>query len=205
MTKHRNADMRGRANRWLIALALYLGIQLLTACVARPTVPTISPTQQRFNAGLITARDLPKGWGHRELYIPDIPDATARTVVFYGDNPREFPIANVSQDIYIYTDGDASASAFEGVLDEAIPPAYADKWVWPEELEFENHADEIVIGCLPGVANDISFRSCSFVARYDDMIVRVYGQVFEDRWMTMSQFRQLLERVDERMEAAKAP
>jgi len=163
-------------------------------------VPTISPIQQRFNAGLITAEDLPRGWGHRELYIPDIPDATARTVVFYGEDPRTSPVAVVNQEIMIYADEEASESAFESIVDEAIPPAHADRWVWPEELEFENHADEIVIGCLPG-----SMMTCSFVARYDDMIVRVYGQVFEDRWMTMPQFRQLLERVDERMEAAKAP
>ncbi|MBK9094798.1 MAG: hypothetical protein IPM84_18905 [Anaerolineae bacterium] len=37
------------------------------------------------------------------------------------------------------------------------------------------------------------------------MVTRLDGLVFEDRWLTMAQFRHLLERVDAKMEAIREP
>jgi len=49
----------------------------------------------------------------------------------------------------------------------------------------------------------IYLRRCVIVARYDDMVTILYGKVFKDRWMTMAQFRRLLERVDKHMNDAR--
>ncbi|MFZ1474257.1 MAG: hypothetical protein WAV79_15150, partial [Anaerolineae bacterium] len=53
--------------------------------------------------------------------------------------------------------------------------------------------------------NDIPNQSCSFIASYGQLITVIHAQVFEDRWLTMAQFRHLLERVDAKMEALREP
>ncbi|MGB3060842.1 MAG: hypothetical protein WBD79_16675 [Anaerolineae bacterium] len=53
--------------------------------------------------------------------------------------------------------------------------------------------------------NDIPNQSCSFIASYGQLITVIHAQVFEDRWLTMAQFRHLLERVDAKMEAIREP
>ncbi|MBK9094675.1 MAG: hypothetical protein IPM84_18280 [Anaerolineae bacterium] len=42
-------------------------------------------------------------------------------------------------------------------------------------------------------------------ARYGNLLTTLDGQVFKDRWLTMAQFRHLLERVDAKMEAIREP
>lgn len=69
----------------------------------------------------------------------------------------------------------------------------------------QSHADKMVVACLPLSINDLPTKSCRVVAQYDDMVTILRGAVFEDRWLTMPQFRRLLERVDARMEAARKP
>ncbi|MFZ2618471.1 MAG: hypothetical protein WA077_21005, partial [Anaerolineae bacterium] len=59
--------------------------------------------------------------------------------------------------------------------------------------------------CNPGVLNDIPVRTCRVTARYGDLVTTIRAQIFEDRWLTMAQFRHLLERVDAKMEAIREP
>jgi hypothetical protein len=40
------------------------------------------------------------------------------------------------------------------------------------------------------------------MARYDDVVMTLYANVFEDRWLTMAQFKRLLERVDARVNSS---
>ncbi len=51
-------------------------------------------------------------------------------------------------------------------------------------------------------ANGVPMQSCSAVARYDQIVMTVYGNVFQDRWLTMSQFQRLLERLEQRAREA---
>ncbi|MGB4805857.1 MAG: hypothetical protein WBV59_24675, partial [Anaerolineae bacterium] len=94
---------------------------------------------------------------------------------------------------------------YEEAVAAMIPVGYADKWPWPSELNFTTHADQIRIGCNPGMFNGIKAVTCRITARYGNLVTTLYGQVFEDRWLTMAQFRHLLERVDAKMEAIREP
>ena len=48
-------------------------------------------------------------------------------------------------------------------------------------------------------ADGIPMRSCRVVARYGGLVSTPYANVFEDRWLTMPQFRRLVERFDQRL------
>jgi hypothetical protein len=54
------------------------------------------------------------------------------------------------------------------------------------------------VACLPGSIRGEPYYACGAVARYDHVIVRIYGNVFEGRWLQMEDFRRILENVDQR-------
>jgi hypothetical protein len=146
----------------------------------------------------MNATDLPFGWGHPGDASIKSPDGYGLRVVYYGADPHSQSYVNVSQDLVYYRTVALSQVAYRAAVAEAIPTTYADKWVRPPELDLAAHADEMTIACLPGRINGIYHRACKVIARYDDVVMTLYANVFEDRWLTMAQFRRLLERVDAR-------
>jgi hypothetical protein len=68
-------------------------------------------------------------------------------------------------------------------------------------LVFTGKSDEMRIACLPGVVNDQSSLACGAIGRYGDMIVILRGLV-KDQWLTITDFRNLLEAMDRRIVTA---
>ncbi len=99
----------------------------------------------------------------------------------------------------IYPNEDAARSAYEEIVAQAFPAGYSDRWLTPAELEFEGRSDQIKIACLSGSINGMPFSGCRAIAQYSDMLTYLTGNVFENRWLTMEQFRRLVERVDAKM------
>jgi len=185
------------------AATLILCAVALTACW--PSDPLEQAAIRRHGVDMMDATDLPFGWGHRWSDSIKTTDGFGQRVTYYGANPRSQPYVNVSQRIVYYRTVAQSQAAYQAAVAQAIPAAYADKWVRPPELDFPSRADEMTIACLPGRMEGIYLRSCSFIARYDDAVMILYANVFEDRWLTMAQFRRLLERVDKRMDDGRVP
>ncbi len=185
----------------VMAVTLILCIVALTACW--PSDPLAQAAIRRHGLDMMDATDLPFGWGHRWSDSIKTPDGFGQRVTYYGANPRSQPYVNVSQRLVYYRTVAYSQAAYLAAVAEAIPAAYADKWVRPPELDFPGRADEMTIACLPGRMEGIYLRSCRFIARYDDVVMIVYANVFEDRWLTMAQFRRLVERVDARVNSTR--
>ncbi len=178
-------------------LALILSVAVLAACM--PSDPLKQAAIRRHGWDALNATDLPFGWGHPWDNTITEPDGYGLQVVYYGANPRSQSYVNVNQRLVYYRTAESSQAAYQAAVAEAIPASAAHKWVRPPELDFTAHADEVTIACLPGRMEGIYLRSCSFIARYDDVVMTVYANVFEDRWLTMAQFKRLLERVDARV------
>jgi len=160
--------------------------------------------RQQVRLGLIDGTDLPFGWGYRSGKPLEVPGGYGQDVGFHGANPDQYPFVLVTQTLEIYPDESASRTAYQAWIDKAIPPAYADVWVQPPELEgFRGSADEIHIACMAVHINGISTRTCQVIARYGELVTTLFANVFENRWLTMGQFRKLVERLDQRMQAAR--
>jgi len=200
-----NKSRSKRYITWTPGMILLLFLIILTSCTPRYRPGESEAIIRRFSLAMIDATDLPFGWGHRASYAVDEFGGVGRVIMYSGANPRSKPFVSVSQYIIIYPDEQQSSTAYDTAVAEAIPAAYADKWVHPPELDFQGHADEMVIACLPGRVGGFYLRSCKVIARYGDMVMRLYGNVFEDRWLTMVQFRRLVERVDKHMNDARLP
>ena len=184
-------------------------LQTVMACMASQgpwagTIPTETPIN-RLERGLMDATDLPFGWRRESTGVPrDLRGEVARYRDYRG--PMGSPIfVRAGQSNALYSTLTDSEAAYKETAANEIPAAYADHWPHPTELDISHHADEITIGCLDGVLNGISAKSCRVVARYGLLVTIVNAQVFEGRWLTMAQFRHLLERVDAKMEAIREP
>ncbi len=189
---------RTKLQRVVVAIVtLILCIVALTACW--PSDPLAQAAIRRHGLDTMNATDLPFGWGRPWDDSIKTTDGFGQLVIYYGADPRSQPYVNVSQRLVYYRTVEYSRVAYQAAVAEAIPAAYADKWVRPPELDFAARADEMTIACLPGRINGIYHRACSFIARYDDVVMILYANVFEDRWLTMAQFRRLVERVDARV------
>lgn len=195
--------------RRLVLVILLLYLVGPAACIT-PLTPSVSsgvPESpiNRLERGLMDATDLPSGWSRRSTGVPNetMGSLTARYRDYQGPQREAMIFVRVGQTIYLYRNEAESDAAYKSTLAELIPAAYSDQWPWPPELDIRTHADELVIGCNPLVINDVSATTCRVLARYGDLVTVVRGQVFPDRWLTMAQFRHLLERVDMRMESIR--
>ncbi len=182
-------------------MVLALNAVILAACW--PSDPLTQAAIRRHGLDTMNATDLPFGWGRPRDASIKSPDGYGLRVVYYGADPHGQSYVNVSQDLMYYRTVALSQAAYRAAVAEAIPAAYANKWVRPPELDFTARADEMTIACLPGWINDIYHRACKVIARYDDVVMTLYANVFEGRWLTMAQFRRLLERVDARVNSIR--
>jgi hypothetical protein len=107
--------------------------------------------------------------------------------------------AKLSEEFVVYSAVLLAQQAFPTVLDGSFPPAYADKWKTMPELAVQSHADEARSACLSATVNGNSIQQCVVIARYQNVVVITRGNIFVDQWLTMSDFRQMLEAVDRRV------
>lgn len=166
--------------------------------------PTQTSTEAWFEAVRIQAEDLPRGWRYVGAELENVPGAEARSFWYYGPQGESTPWVKVMQEIIRYPSAQASADAYEGWVDEYIPPAARDEWIQPPGLEFTSQADQIVVACLSGYVNDVHHYACSAIGRYGDVVVVAIANVFDDRWLTMSDFQTVLEAMDRRIALAVA-
>ena len=162
---------------------------------ASPQQGPISPFESvRINLG-----DLPEGWRMGGGEPEDVPGAEAYIYWYFGTSDPHETWINVSQKMIQYEDADAAAGAFRGWVDWSVPPSHRDKWIMPEELVIDCGADEMAVACLPRNINGLDHYACTVTALYGDMVVVLWGNVFDTQWLTMQDFRSLLEAMDERM------
>jgi hypothetical protein len=191
-------------------LALLVGLQITTACLAPHGAPIgVTSTETPINfveRGLLDATDLPFGWRRESTGVPQ--DLTGGIIARYRDyrGPGSTPIfVRAGQSIALYSNESESDAAYQGAAKEMFPAGYEDQWPRPAELDFTMQADAIHIGCSAGIFDGIPAHTCRMAARYGNLVTTIRGQIFVDRWLTMAQFRNLLERVDAKMVAIREP
>jgi hypothetical protein len=154
-----------------------------------------------FDALSIRGTDLPYGWDVGGIRPEDEPNAEVRFYYYNNTFAQDLIWVSFSEELAIYSTKEEAAQSYEGWSQNNIPPAYADRWKTTPELEFDDHANQMKIACLPGKIDQIPYSACVAVARYENIIVVVRGNVFADQWLTMSDFRSILEAIDRRFMA----
>ncbi len=190
--------VRTRSARVSMVLCMAFCTLILLACDAPWLSEDSNLVLRKFGAGMVDGTDLPFGWGDRRMTVAEVPGAIGRNLTYYAEGPGRSYV-NVGQQMRIYPDENAAQMAYENIVAQAFPAKSADRWLTPAELEFTGRADQMKIACLSGSINGMPFEGCSVVARYGEMVMDLTANVFENRWLTMEQFRRLVERVDAKM------
>ncbi len=164
-------------------------------------LPTLSPTDAFFTDVAIQLSDLPQGWRRGEVMVESVPNAEGRFYRFYGTANRSESWINVEQIILLYPDVAAARVGYQEQETQYIPPT-ATRWREMKELAFAHQADEWHAECLPHSINGSPGFACRAIARYENLVIVMLGNVFEDRWLSMADFRVVLEAMDRRAIAA---
>lgn len=185
-------------------ILLILGCAVLLAgCIRDPVPPSV---RAQLRLAQMDGTDLPSGWGYRSSKRLEVAGGYGQIVGFHGADPARYSFVLVSQTLEIFGDIPASRATFASRVERALPPAAAEAWAVPTELRFGSAADESRIACMAVEANGIPMQSCHAVARYGRIVMTVYGNIFQDRWLTMPQFQRLLELLEQRAgEASGGP
>jgi hypothetical protein len=207
--------MKKKRTEWVRPGLVILGLGLLGGCslllllisIVVPRLaayqPGFTPELTRIFAAQIQQGDVPDGYVRQTAQVRELLGVEGRLFYFLGAGRQQRWVA-VSQEVYVFDNPDLAKHAFEERLATMIPSRSADKHVYPSVLLFPHQADQLQGGCLPSNINGIESNSCVVVARYDDMVIMLVANVFEDRWLTITDFRRVLEAMDRRAVAANA-
>ncbi len=195
--------------RWLLIGAVILGaLLILQSLIGRMVYrwawerrPTPSPTEVLLAQAAIQLSDLPQGWRQGGIMVEPVPNAEGRFYRFYGTSDPAESWINVGEILLLYPDIATAQVGYQQQRDQHIPPT-ATRWKEIPELEFSHHANEWYVACLPGNINGSSNHACTAVARYEHLVVTMLGNVYEDRYLSMADFRAVLEAMDRRAVAA---
>lgn len=193
--------------RFVVACVLVFSLTQCTGQLNTERNTQLPLPQQTSNAALFDAlsirgADLPNGWDVGGIRSEDEPGAEVRYYYYYDTSAQDLMWVSFSEELALYSTKEAAAQSFEGWNTKNIPPAYADRWETVPELERNDHAEQKKIACLPGKINQTPYSACVVVARYQNVIVVVRGNVFTSQWLTMSDFRSILEAIDRRFATA---
>lgn len=190
----------------LLGVSGLLIIQFVLGTVAttlmQRAIPTLTSTEKFIFSAAIQLEDLPPGWRSEIPHIENVPGAESRIFGFVGTNDPDLTWIRVTEMLFVFEDEKRALSHYQEQVVEYIPPHATDSWKHIPELDFSHHADEIKVACLPGYINGKHHFACSAIARYQNVVIVILGNVFDDRWLTMVEFRAVLEAMDRRIVAA---
>lgn len=189
----------------LLALAGFMVLQFLIGAALfkwrEQSLPTLSPTESWFATAAIQVQDLPSGWRWGDVLVENVPPAEGRVFCFFGTADRTVSWINVSETLLLFPDVTSAQAGYQTQRDTYFPPA-AEHWQIRSELSMTHQADEWHVACLPTNLNGELVQACGVAARYDRVVIILLGNVFEERWLTMADFRAVMEAMDQRIIAA---
>ena len=113
----------------------------------------------------------------------------------------EHPWINVSEYVYSYTDEGLAAQAYQELL-EKYEPFPLQGWDEVPLSDFAPQATDAHVVCSEGHINGVHHFTCVYIARYGSIVIDVGSNIFDRRWLTKEQFRDLLIAADEKAVAA---
>ena len=108
---------------------------------------------------------------------------------------------NIGEVVLVYPDEEQAREGWAKQREKYFP---SEAWEEIPELVFPYRADEMEVRRLEGYVNGFHHHACGAVGRYGRVVIVVLGNVFDDRWLTMEEFREVLEAADRRAAEAVA-
>ena len=165
---------------------------------AEPSMP-LHPLKSWTNDLFLTNDLAPRGWKIGGTNSTGKLGTIAHYLWFEMPTARNLSWVSFSEQLAIYPTVNDAIKGYEQWMQATIPPTYQNDWKQEPELEYESSADDLIIRCLPGYIDQLSNLACVEVARYQNVIVLVRGNVFDNQWLTISNFHDVLTAIDQRI------
>lgn len=183
---------------FFVLIPVLLCVLLWNLVFEEPAAPLTSE-EAILEVILLDTSDLPDRWSPEDIDVEHVRvhDGIGKIVWF-----RQFfdrPWINIREEVYVYKDEEAARRGYENQLCE-----YArfelQGWddVPPFSPSFLLHADIIHPSCAELYLNGQHVFACDVVGRYGRVVTVVGGNIFDKRWLTVDQFRQVLITVDQK-------
>jgi len=168
--------------------------------------PTLSPDLALLFQVKLAPEDLPPGWYWEGTEVKEVPGGEGRFTWFYHISARHLQVVHLSETVLVYPDEAAAQQGYRSQLDTYFPPG-SKGWQEIPMLQFPHHAEEAKTACLELYFREVSGEvyhhyACTYIARYRRVVIIVLGNVFDDQWLTMPEFREVLIAADRK--AARA-
>jgi hypothetical protein len=169
----------------------------------RGLFPTPEPDEQLIQQARLHLEDLPNGW-YYDAGTPSsrvVPDAQGDYYQFHHRTATDVSWIHIGEILLVYPDKNTAQRGYLEQRDNYILPSAADSWQEKAELQITHHADEMKIVCEESYLNEYHHYGCLAIGRYGRLVIIVLGNIFDDRWLTMEEFRSVLEAADRRAAA----
>ncbi|MGB9873205.1 MAG: hypothetical protein ACPLYD_16305 [Anaerolineae bacterium] len=206
--------MKRRRWLWVVLGLVGLGMALIFRSVMGYVAytligrlsPTLSPDLALLFQVELSPEDLPPGWYWEGTKAEEVPNGEGRFTWFYHTSAKDLLVVSLSETVLVYPDIIAAREGYQTQIDIYFP-AGSKRWRDMPELQFSHHAEEAKTACLELYFREVSgdvyhHYACTYIARYGRVVIVVLGNVFDDQWLTMSEFRDVLIAADRK--AARA-
>ena len=175
---------------FFVLIPILLCVWLWSWFVVEPAAP-LTPEEELLAAILLDTADLPARWSPEDIDIErvSVPQGIGKIIWF-----RQFfdrPWINIREEAYVYQSEEAAQQGYENQLSEYVR-FELQGWNAVPAFSFSPHADEIHSSCAEAYINGQHIFSCAVVGRYERIVIVVGGNIFDKRWLTVDQFRQVL-------------
>ena len=186
-----------------VLIAVIMGLIVWRIVVPRqstevaPSLP-LKPLGTWTNELVLTDAELPAGWRYDTSTTYDRPGVSGRFYGFYNTIAgRDALAVSLTEEFGLYPTTLEATRFYTSWANDFISPQAT--WENMPDLDFPNHADQMKIVCLPDQIHGIPDRLCAMIARYQNVIVDIFGVVYEDRWLSIADFRATLQAADRRI------
>lgn len=170
-----------------------LGILWITL-TTKPT-PMLTPDEAILEAVLLDVDDLPWGPEAVDIERPLVSSGIGKDIRY--DLFRDRPWINVRVCAYIYQTEEIAQKGYKAQISQ-----YArfelQGWEVMPEITFFHHADEMHPSCTEGYFDGQHHFACDVVGRYGRVVIEVGGNIYDKRWLTAEQFREVLIKADQK-------
>jgi len=177
----------------LMLPVVLLGILWITL-TSKPT-PALAPDEAILEAILLKVDDLPWGPEAVDIKRPLVSNGIGK-VIWYRLF-RDRPWINISEGVYVYQTETAAMQGYETLLSE-YASFKLQGWEAMPQITFLHHADEMHPSCAEGYFDGQHHFACEIVGRYGRVVIAVGGNIYDKRWLTAEQFREVLTRADQK-------
>lgn len=185
----------------IVIVATFAVLQLVTNGPGHLSTPvgTLKPIMHWTDDLVLSDSEVPSGWRYGGGSVDGKFGIGTRYYWFEYVPERDKQWLTIAQLFGVYRTEVQATEVYSQWLEAYFPSTTSNQWLFAPDLSFGQYASQSWIACLSLSINFMPMRTCTGIARYENLVVMITGNVFEDRWLTAQGFSKTLMAADRRI------